>query len=386
MTTKISFSVIGSSLAVNGLPLERISFNHMEEAYSEIKGILDNNRIANASIDLASVDENNHSALYFIIICATLLSERGISFQFLNLESAQLEKLLFKMGFDLKGSFRVKDFSDTGKPEPLFEALGRATFKFFDDLKKIIGFTGDTSMALMYLLRHPGKINFKEVLFYMDRSGANAVPIVIAICFLVGAILAFQGIQQMGQFGLEIYVADLVALSVVRELGPLMVGMICIGRAGSAYAAELGTMKVAEEIDAMKTMGLKPERTIVVPKIAALVVVMPMLVLLGDLAGITGGVIVGTSMSTASLTEYVHRTIDSLVPANFLETIVKGFAFALIIAAVGCFRGFEAENDAKGVGNATTSSVVSGIFLVVLMDFFITFSYPQVLRAFGIDY
>jgi phospholipid/cholesterol/gamma-HCH transport system permease protein len=220
----------------------------------------------------------------------------------------------------------------------------------------------------------------------MDKSGADAIPIVLMICFLMGVILAFQSISQMGRFGLEIYTADLVALVLVRELGPLMVAMICIGRAGSAYAAELGTMKVAEEIDAMHTMGIKPERFLVLPKIFALVLVMPMLVIFGNLAGIIGGIIIGTSMSSISLTEYINRSLESLTPADLLQTLIKAFIFALIAAAVGCFRGFESDNDAKGGGKATTSSVVSGIFLVVLMDFFITLTYPQLLALFGIRY
>jgi phospholipid/cholesterol/gamma-HCH transport system permease protein len=181
-------------------------------------------------------------------------------------------------------------------------------------------------------------------------------------------------------------VADLVALAVVRELGPLMVAMICIGRAGSAYAAELGTMKVSEEIDAMDTMGLKPARFLVIPKLIALVFVMPMLVVIGDISGIVGGVIIGVSMSDVTLIEYLNRTLESLIPANVIESLVKSVFFALIIAAVGCYRGFEADRDAKGVGKAATSAVVTGIFIVILADFFVTFAFPQLLALFGIDY
>jgi phospholipid/cholesterol/gamma-HCH transport system permease protein len=220
----------------------------------------------------------------------------------------------------------------------------------------------------------------------MDKSGADGVPIVMMICFLMGLILAFQGIAQMGKFGLQIYVADLVGLAIVRELGPLLVAMICIGRAGSAYAAELGTMNVSEEIDAMNTMGLKPARFLVIPKIIALTLVVPMLVLIGDISGIVGGVIIGVSTSDISLTEYMNRTLESLIPWNIGETLIKGFIFAVIIAAVGCFRGFEADKDAKGVGKAATSSVVSGIFLVIVADFFVTFFLPQILGVFGVNY
>lgn len=386
MPPQISVSLDGTVLEINPVSGAAAPFQDMEDAYTRLRGHLNTGKVTGARINLLSADPGNHAAISFIIACGSILANHKIQFEFINIADGQMEPILRKTGFDLKGSFSHTDLRPSPAPEPLFNTIGRGIFKLLDDLKKIIGFMGDTFLALVHLLRHPSKFNLQEVLFYMDRSGADAVPIVLVICFLVGAILAFQGVQQMGRFGLEIYVADLVALSIVRELGPLMVGMICIGRAGSAYAAELGTMKVSEEIDALKTMGIKPERIIVIPKITALVFAMPMLVILGDIAGIIGGVVVGTTLSKAGFQEYVHRTVESLVPANVLETMIKGFAFAFIIAAVGCFRGFEAENDAKGVGNATTSAVVSGIFLVVVMDFFITFTYPNFIRLFGVAY
>lgn len=374
------------TLKIGDLPTKGLSFDEIQEGYSRLKSILSTGSVNKAIIDLSNLTGNNHSILSFLISSGELLGKKKIKVEFSNLKDDELAALLKKLGFDSSGDFTLKSFRKKEKPKAVFDSLGEGAFYFFSDLKKLIGFTGDTFIALFYLIRNPRKISFREILFYMDKSGADAVPIVLLICFLMGLILAFQGIQQMGRFGLEIYVADLVALSLVRELGPLMVGMICIGRAGSAYAAELGTMKVAEEIDAMNTMGLKPPRFLVIPKITALMIVMPMLVILGDISGIIGGVFIGTTMSTASLIQYTNRTLASLEPTNILETLIKGLAFAFIIAAVGCFRGFEASNDAKGVGEATTSSVVSGIFLIVIMDFFITFTYPNFLGLFGIAY
>ena len=375
-----------STLIITDLPVKGLSFDELQEGYSRLQSIIASGSVSHAVIDLEKINADNHSVLSFLISSGDLFGKQRIKVEFKNLRDDKLSGFLNKLGFDSSGNFNLKSFRAQQKPKGTFESLGEGAFKFFSDLKKLIGFTGDTYIALFYLIRHPRKISFKEVLFYMDKSGADAVPIVLLICFLMGLILAFQGIQQMGKFGLEIYVADLVALSLVRELGPLMVGMICIGRAGSAYAAELGTMKVSEEIDAMNTMGLKPTRFLVVPKITALMIVMPMLVILGDIAGIVGGVFIGTTMSSASLIQYANRTLASLEPANIMETLIKGLAFAFIIAGVGCFRGFEADNDAKGVGEATTSSVVSGIFLIVIMDFFITFTYPNFLGLFGISY
>lgn len=373
-----------NNIKIDSLPVEGLSFVQLEEAHSRL-ALIFSSGIQSLHIDLQNITANNYSVLTFLICCGEQCVKNKAKIEFTNLKGNEFEEVLKKMGFDLNGNFILKTYR-TVKPKATFETIGESVFKIFADLKKLIGFTGETYIALFYLMKNPRKINFRELLFYMDKSGADAVPIVILVCFLIGLILAYQGIAQMARFGLEIYVADLVSLSLVRELGPLMVGMICIGRAGSAYAAELGTMKVSEEIDAMNTMGVKPTRFLVVPKITALIIVMPMLVLLGDIAGILGGVCVGTTMSSVSLIEYTNRTLAALIPANILETIVKGIAFAFIIAAVGCFRGFEADNDAKGVGQATTSAVVSGIFLVVVMDFFITFTFPQVMHLFGVTY
>ena len=371
-------------ITVDNLPPEGMSFEQIEEAYSKLKLIF-SSAVKSIKINLKNITDENHTVLTFLISCGEFSAKNRIKIEFTNLKDNNFKEILKRMGFALDGNFIPKTCREE-KPKAMFESIGTSTFKILHDLKKLLGFTGDTHTAIVYLIRKPWKINLREVLFYMDRSGADAVPIVLLICFLIGLILAFQGLAQMSRFGLEIYVADLVSLSIVRELGPLMVGMICIGRAGSAYAAELGTMKVAEEIDAMNTMGLKPTRFLVVPKIIALIIVMPMLVILGDIAGIVGGICIGTTMSSITLIEYTNRTLAALVPANVLESIIKAIAFAFIIAAIGCFKGFEASSDAKGVGQATTSAVVSGIALVVVMDFFITFTYPQFLGLFGIVY
>ena len=336
-------------------------------------------------VDLSDCDEEDYLLLTFMIALGKLVDAQKINIELKNLDNQKLQKKLQTLGFDTLNSFKPKNFK-THQQQSFTESLGDASIAVLIDAKKLVGFTGSITQAFFYLIKNPSKINVREVLFYMDKSGANAVPIVLMICFLMGVILAFQGIAQLGRFGLEVYTADLVALGLVRELGPLMVGMICIGRAGSAYAAELGTMKVAEEIDAMNTMGIKPERFLVVPKIVALIIVMPMLVILGDIAGIFGGILIGITMTNISFLEYFNRTLSSLIPANILETIIKAIVFAIIIAAIGCFKGFESDNDAKGVGKATTSSVVAGIFLIVIMDFFVTFTYPQFLELFGVSY
>ncbi len=373
-------------LEAEGLSAQAASFEEMQSSYDALsKALAAKEGTEELCLDLKGVPPSDHQAIAFILSCSSLCAKRRMRLSFKEGADAALMGALEKLGFAKDGSFVSKSVRQDG-PTPFCVSVGEKTYAFFRDVKSLLSFVGETVLAFVEILKNPFKIDRREVLFYMDKSGADAVPIVILVCFLMGLILGFQGIMQLGKFGLNVYVADLVGLAIVRELGPLMVGMICIGRAGSAYAAELGTMKASEEIDALCTMGIKPARLLVLPKIAALVVVMPFLVLIGDLSGIVGGVIIGTSMTSLSVEAYDLRTINSLIPANILESIVKSLVFAFIIAAVGCFKGFEAERDAKGVGNATTSSVVSGIFLLVLADFMVTFSFPQVMALLGVKY
>ena len=378
------FKTVQDRLEIDELP-EAHGLSQLQADYQELIKALNASPAKEISINLKGKDSSSYGILSFLISCGELSVTHSAKISFRNLEDQSLREILKKLGFNREDGYTPKQFREV-KPQSIYLSLGEAAIKFADDVKKITGFAGELLLSLCYLIRHPRKLDLKEVLFYMDKSGANAVPIVVMVCFLMGLILAFQGIMQMGRFGLEIFVADLVALAIVRELGPLMVAIICIGRAGSAYAAELGTMKVSEEIDAMSTMGLKPERFLVWPKILALFGAMPFLVIIGNISGIIGGVIIGVSMSDLSLTEYCNRTIASLIPANIVESLLKSLVFAVIIAAVGCFRGFESDRDAKGVGNATTSSVVTGIFLVILADFFVTFTFPQIMALFGVDY
>jgi phospholipid/cholesterol/gamma-HCH transport system permease protein len=202
----------------------------------------------------------------------------------------------------------------------------------------------------------------------MDMCGSQAVPIVLMICFLMGVILGFQASVQMRKFGTELYVADLVGFSILKELGPLMVAMIATGRAGSAFAAEIGTMKVNDEISALETMGFAPSRFLVIPKMLAMVIVSPALTVFGDVIGIVGGFVVGTTMLGLPLMAYYNRTVEVLYPMIFILGLVKSVVFALIIAVIGCLRGFQSECNAQGVGRATTSAVVTSIFLIVIAD------------------
>ncbi len=260
---------------------------------------------------------------------------------------------------------------------PGIYSIGAFTLRFCNDLIDLLAFIGEISSALWFSFRNPKKVRWKETVYYMDVCGSDAVPIVVLICFMMGLILGFQGAIQMHKFGTDIFVADLVGLSTVKELGPLMVAMICAGRAGSAFAAELGTMKVTEEIDAMVTMGFVPSRFLIVPKVIALFAVMPILTVYGDIMGILGGMFVGKVQLGIPIIAYYNRTLLAVLPQYFMEGIIKSMVFSVLVAGIGCFRGLQTSNDTQGVGRATTSAVVSGIFLIILSDTLLTFLFSH---------
>ena len=196
----------------------------------------------------------------------------------------------------------------------------------------------------------------------------DALPIVALISFLLGLIMAFMSSVQLKQFGANIYVASLVALSMTRELGPIMTAIIVAGRSSSAFAAEIGTMKISEEIDALFTMGIDPHQFLVLPRLIAACMMVPLLVLFSDLFAIAGGLLVGVSMLDLTVDGYLNQTMQTLSLFDVFWGVFKGGIFALLLAWTGCLRGFQVRKGAAGVGLATTSAVVTSIFLIILSD------------------
>ena len=223
-------------------------------------------------------------------------------------------------------------------------------------------------IGLLAALRHPQRMRWRETWLYMERCGIDAVPIVALISFLMGLITAFQAAVQLNQFGADIYVANLVGLSIVRELGPLMTAIIAAGRSGAAFAAEIGTMKVAEEVDAMTTMGFDRTRFLVTPKVVALLLMLPCLTVIADLVGILGGLFVSVVGLSLPAQVFLRQTRLALTIWDIFSGILKSVAFAILIAGVGCLRGFQARSGAESVGRVTTSAIVAGIFLIIIAD------------------
>jgi len=247
------------------------------------------------------------------------------------------------------------------------EEIGRASAQVLRDVRTQVAFIGETSGALWYAFTHPRRVRWKDVWYECEQVGANALPIVTLISFLLGVILAFQAAVPMRQFGAEIFVADLVGLAIIRELGGLMTAILLAGRSGAAFAAEIGTMKVNEELNALTTMGLDPVRFLVVTRIVAAILMVPLLSLYANLVGVLAGGITMLSFNIPLVT-YL-KEVDSIVDLkDLIAGMVKTPVFAVLIAGIGCLRGLQTETGASGVGISATRAVVSGIVLLVAVD------------------
>ena len=267
--------------------------------------------------------------------------------------------------------FKPDEFQEVARAKPvpvcLPEEVGRNTAIILKDMRALLYFIGEVFAALAVAVRHPRSVRWRDALLIAENAGVNAIGIVSLISFLIGLIMAFQSAIPMRQFGVELFVADLVALSMFRELGPLMTAIIVAGRSGSAFAAEIGTMKVNEEINALSTMGLDPVRFLVTTRVIAAVVMMPLLTMIANLMGLLGGAVVLMSLNYPFVT-YLNEVRGALQLEDLLGGLAKSLVFAVLVAGIGCLRGLQTETGASAVGLSTTRAVVSGIILIVLAD------------------
>ncbi len=248
------------------------------------------------------------------------------------------------------------------------ENLGRRTWRDLQGLFDIVAFVGQSAVVLLRCVMQPRRMRWRAVLHNLQTGGFEALPITGLLTFLMGVVIAYQGANQLQRFGANIFVVDLVALSMLRELGPLLAAIIIAGRSGSAYAAQIGTMKVTEEIDALRTIGIGPPELLVLPKMLAMVIALPLLTVFSDVSGIFGGMIMARAQLDISFDVFLHRLDDAISLSSFLVGLVKAPVFAAIIALVGCFQGFQVDGTAESVGRQTTVSVVQCIFFVILAD------------------
>jgi phospholipid/cholesterol/gamma-HCH transport system permease protein len=247
------------------------------------------------------------------------------------------------------------------------EQVGEAASRIYADAVGQLAFLGETAAAGFSLLWRPGRLRLRDTMLHFERAGIDALPIVLLIGFLIGLILAFLSAASLQQFGVEIYVADLIAIGLFRELGPVITAIILAGRTGSAFAAELGTMKVNEEVDALTTFGMPPVVFLALPRVIAATLVMPILSVFATLSGLLGGLAVLTSMSIPAIT-YWNHVIASSSLTNILLGLMKSAVFGLLVGLVGCAHGLQTERSADAVGRSATAAVVGSLILITLFD------------------
>lgn len=256
----------------------------------------------------------------------------------------------------------------TAVVDPTIAKVGKGAIALWAEFESAIAFVGELTLSLWRFVRGKARFQRSDLYLTIDECGPQALPIVILISTLVGLILAFIGAVQLEQFGAQLYVANLVGIAMVREMGAIMAGIIIAGRTGAAFAAQLGTMQVNEEIDALKTLGIQPMDFLVLPRALALILMMPLLCIFADIMGIIGGGVIGVATLGISPTLYWDQTLSAITLSDCAIGVVKSAVFGVLVAIAGCMRGMQSGRSASAVGEAATSAVVLAIVLIVVTD------------------
>ena len=351
----------------------RIETENLGAFLSEAVAVLKERTPEKLTVDLSHVEFLDSAGALGLIQLQDRTKAVSVPFRLVNVTDGarRIMSLIDREGL------AVKPFISEKRSSNLIERVGESSVKVYEDFASMMTFLGDLLGALAHSVLHPGSVRWEDVFFYMKRAGVEGLPIVGLISFLLGLIIAFMSSLQLKQFGANIYVASLVGVAMVTELGPIMTAIIVAGRSGSAFAAEIGTMKVNEEVDALVTMGFDPTRFLAIPKVLAAMLVVPLLTLYADLFGIGGGLVVGVLGLDLTIYTYVQETMKVISVASISKSLLKSFVFAVLIAGIGCQRGFRVRGGADAVGSATTSAVVAAIFLIIVADsaFSVLFSY-----------
>ncbi|HEX6439930.1 MAG TPA: ABC transporter permease [Candidatus Binatia bacterium] len=334
-----------------GLP-SASSVKHELELSSKVRDVTFEAR------DLTSWDT---SVLTFLVEVSELCRARAINMDRTGLPAGVQRLLELAEAVPEKKGARKEEAK-----APFFERVGNSVVGVGSALTEMLRFLGEMTVTFFRLFGMKARFRTVDLLLLIQQSGAQALPIVTLISFLVGVILAFVGAVQLKQFGAQIYVADLVGIAMIREMGAMMTGIIMAGRTGAAFAAQLGTMKVTQELDAFTTMGFAPFEFLVLPRVLALILMMPLLCLYSDFLGVLGGATVGLGMLDLSWTVYMRQTANAITLIDVFGGVFKSSVYGILIALSGCLRGMQCGNSSSAVGDAATSAVVTGIVAIVV--------------------
>ncbi len=342
----------------------RVSLAEADRLLAEMGDILEGRKASAVMVDLAGIDYMDSAGLLTLYRLEEKIRRTGRTCAYLHVPP-QIQRL---MGLIDREGLTRSPLREEGVSGGVIEEMGDAGYRVAGDFSAMMTFLGDLVAALIHIVGHPRDVRWGDVLFSMRRTGAEGLPIVGLISLLIGLIIAFMSSLQLKQFGANIYVASLVAVAIVRELGPIMTAILVAGRSASAYAAEIGTMVVNDEVDALATMGFDPIRFLAVPKLLATVLVLPLLTLYADIFGIAGGMIVGVTGLDLTPYTYLLESQRAISASDLVSGLLKAVVFAFGIAWIGCQRGFQVRGGVEEVGAATTSAVVTSILLIVIVD------------------
>lgn len=342
----------------------RIALDNIGVVIPAVRELMEEMAPSGLTIDLAGLEYLDSAGALVLVDLEKMARSSSIPFKISNLsqEAEGIMNLLDRDAVSRGPLIRERGSSN------FMEEVGEVVLRLFDDFVDFMTFLGELLTGILYSVRHPRSLRREEVFFYMKRAGVDGLPIVGLINFLLGFVIGIMASEQLSQYEFNVFLGSLVSIAMVKEFGPIMTAILVAGRSGSAFAAEIGTMKVNEEVDALVTMGFNPVRFLAVPKVLAMIVVVPILTLYADILGILGGLIVGmTDLGLAPYT-YFHEIPGSITIFDVLTSLLKTAVFALIISGIGCQRGFQARGGAEAVGKTTTSAAVTAIFFIIIID------------------
>lgn len=309
-------------------------------------------------VNFQDLNECDNSAMIYLISFFRTFQNQNIK---LNLA-----------GFENSYKFYEKHYQDNSldikNEDKFFETIGKQVYEIYKESINFINFVGKVFYFFIYSILNPNKIRFKAMLKYIDTSAVNALLIVGVTSFLVGVVIAYQGAVQLEKFGANIFIVEMICITMFREIAPLVTAIVIAGRSASSYTAEIGAMKITDEIDAMRTMDFEPTLFLVLPRIFALVIALPLLVFFADIIGIFGGMVIAYSDLDITFAEFVNRMGQEVPVKHLLIGVFKSIFFGVAIAIIGCYRGFQVQNNTTSIGKFTTISVVNAIFVVIALN------------------
>ena len=333
--------------------------DELQGVYQQLQNVRISDVIEHVSWNFDEVQVMDSPALVMVVQFLQRFDSSKVSFSITGLPAKYQRLLIFyRKNAVLEKPAKLRKIN-------FFESLGRAVWQNWQGLMQFIHFVGEATYHFLQILIHPSLFRFGTTVKHIETSGLKALPIIGLTAFLIGLVIAYQSAEQLARFGANIFIVEMVSISIFRELAPMISAIVVAGRSASAYTAEIGTMKITEEIDAMRTMGFEPQQFLVLPRMIALIISMPLIVFFADMVGIFGGMMIARFDLGITFSEFMARLQTEVPLKHVLIGLIKAPFFGFVIAAIGAFRGFQVTGSTDSIGHYTTVSVVNAIFWVI---------------------